>query len=73
MRILEKKYPVLTYYCEPAGVGVQSTSGLGDASRTFKNSFIPLDVTVVHTFRPTLGQLCKLVIVILLSLQHFLF
>lgn len=31
MRILEKKYPVLTYYCDPAGVGVQSTSGLGDA------------------------------------------
>ena len=29
--IKQKNYPVLKTYCDPAGVGVQSTSGLGDA------------------------------------------
>ncbi len=29
-RILNRRYPIMNYFCDPAGGGVQSTSGVGD-------------------------------------------
>ena len=60
--IKDKNYPVLKTYCDPAGAGVQSTSGLGDAEIFRKNGIsvtykrdrisqsIPSGVDLVRSF-----------------------
>ena len=40
-RILAKNYPVLHVYCDPAGAGVQSTSGLGDVEIFKRKGIFP--------------------------------
>ena len=40
-RILQKDYPVQQYICDPAGAGVQSTSGLGDVEIFKRHGIFP--------------------------------
>ncbi len=40
-KILAKNYPVLHVYCDPAGAGVQSTSGIGDVEIFKRKGIFP--------------------------------